>query len=231
LLRVAASLGLGAGAVTATLPVAAKGAALGAGASQAPHAGGASAAMLAKWLAAGVLGGVLVSGTTVVVQRVRAPSRPVVVEAPLVKAAPTAQAAPRDAALALNPAPEPPEVPEPATVRPLATVAASSSDSGGALGAEAARVDAARRALARHDLEQARRELDRYQVERSLGVLDREALLLRIQVLVERGESERALLLARSYLASHPNDAHAESLRALIDHGGKSWPGVVGIER
>jgi hypothetical protein len=235
--RVAAALGLGIGAVAATAPAAA--ALHGAGASavvavsKAPAATGASVAVLSKWLAAGVLGGALVSGAVTVVEHASAPSSttpPGVVERAPVPRGPVVP--PR---AMLNPTPETPDQPvapvaeAPASVSRLA--AAPTASYSGALGVEAARIDAARRALARGDLEQTARELDAYQRERSVGVLDREALLLRIQLHVRRGDRDRAVLLAHSYLASHPNDAHTARLQALVESGGTIWPAPEGIER
>jgi hypothetical protein len=210
--RIAAALGVSAAALGVAVPV---GAALnGTAAAGAVAAGGgatamtgASVAVLSKWLVTGVVGGMLASGTAFVVERAR-------------DSGATAQSAVTSAARA-------PERPRPA--RPVSSARGpSAADS---LGAEAARIDAARRALARGELAQASRELDRYQEERALGVLDREALLLRIQLLVRRGEHARAVLLAQSYLTAHPNDAHTARLRALIEQRGKTWPGPEGIDR
>jgi hypothetical protein len=195
-------------------------------------------AVLSKWLVTGVVGGMLVSGTAFVVERAR-DSGPAAHSA--VASADRAPERPRPAsgtALALNPVPETPDAPPLLpTVQPEGPSAAApvSSARGPSaadrLGAEAARIDAARRALSRGELAQASRELDRYQEERALGVLDREALLLRIQLLVRRGEHARAVTLAQSYLTAHPNDAHTARLRALIELRGKTWPGPEGIDR
>jgi hypothetical protein len=238
--RVATALGVSAGALAIAMPAtalmngAAVAGAVAAGA-KVPVAAASSVVVLSKWLVAGVLGGAVVSGAALVVERARGPSLPEQTT-PVEPVSTTARAVQRRSPLALNPVPETPEPPAtpsaqaempwvaPKTPAPPPSVADS-------MGREAARIDAARRAIARGELAQASRELDLYQEERSLGVLDREALLLRIQLLVQRGEHERAVLLARSYLSAHPNDAHTARLRALVDTGGRTWPGPQGIER
>ncbi|HTQ08231.1 MAG TPA: hypothetical protein VMI54_30465, partial [Polyangiaceae bacterium] len=212
--RVAAALGL-ATAMVGVVPVAAaaggavavNGAASGgAVAAKLPLASATSALALSKWLIAGAVSGAVVASTAAVVERVHAPA--VNAAAASGSASPAAATRPevaRRAPLALNPSPdvpgasatvaatEPPISREPgvpdkrvagAPSTPGSRTSASDSDT---LGAEAARIDAARRALSSGDLERALAELDEYQRLRAVGVLDREALLLRIQVLVRRG--------------------------------------------
>jgi hypothetical protein len=84
------------------------------------------------------------------------------------------------------------------------------------LGREVALIDAARRAVARGDANGAMSQLDRYSRVRETQILDREARLLRIDVLVLRGERERAAVLAREYLRQLPNDPHSARLRKLL---------------
>jgi hypothetical protein len=236
--RVAAALGLTAGALVALPASAVVSGAAGAAATvgQLPAASGTSLAVLSKWLVTGALGGVLASGAVLVVERSDEPSEPARSAPAAPRLEPALPVPPAGPQPALNPVPETPEpAPAPSTranaeLAPPAVVppGASAADR---LGAEAARIDAARRALARGDLRAASRELDTYQEQRSVGVLDREALLLRIQLLVRRGEHSRAVIMAKSYLSTYPSDAHATRLRALIDQGGKTWPGVEGIDR
>jgi hypothetical protein len=238
--RVAAALGVSAGALAVAVPATAlvNGATV-AGAvvagAKAPVGTVSSVVALSKWLVAGLLGGAVVSGTALVVEHAREPRVPEQT-APVKPMPAAAHAAQPGGPLALNPVPETPEPPATPTAQAgLPSVApktpAPPPSVADNMGREAARIDAARRALARGELAQASRELDLYQQERSLGVLDREALLLRIQLLVQRGEHERAVLLARSYLSAHPNDAHTARLRALVETGGRTWPGPQGIER
>jgi hypothetical protein len=246
LVRTAAALGLGASALVVAAPAAAS-ASVSAGAvaggvaaasTKASVATGLSLAALSKWLVVGAVSGVLVSGTVAAVRRASAP----VPARTLAPAAAVVHQAPAGQRLAPTPTREPSveAVGEPvasASSLPTPLLAAppvpgaSGIAPGGTLGAEAARVDAARRALARGDLDQALVELDAYQRTRSLGVLDREALILRIQVLVAQGQAERALVLARSYLRSRPADAYSERLEGLIANGGRAWPAAGGIDR
>jgi hypothetical protein len=256
--RVAAALGL-ASAVVVAAPAAASGGAVGAAlaAAKAPLGGATTVLALSKWLLAGVVSGVLVTSTAAVVERTRArvdgggvspPSRgparspqqarsggraPALARSPWVSA-PAADATASfpalstDADTTLAPAAPTGHGLVPASRAAAGAPGGSVSDS---VGAEAARVDAARRALAAGDLGRALSELDAYQRIRTVGVLDREALLLRIQVLVQRGERERAVGLARNYLAAHPRDAHATRLWALVANGGTVWPSLEGIDR
>ena len=238
--RAALALGLGAGAVAVAVPaVAANGAVVGSAviaAGKAPLASSLSLAVLSKWLVAGAVGGVLVSGTAAVVERARTREQLAHTVLSDVGSAPRPGPAKQAARVAppLNPLPEAPALPAvelPAAVSVSEPAAASASPGrSSALGAEAARIDAARRALGRGDLTEAQAELDAYQRERSLGVLDREALLLRIQVLVRAGARESAVTLARSYMARHPNDANTARLEALIASNGSLWP-AAGIEQ
>jgi hypothetical protein len=81
---------------------------------------------------------------------------------------------------------------------------------------DVALLDDARRALKAGDTARALTLITRYDTERQTHVLDREAQLLRIDVLVARGEHARARDVARAYLAAFPSDTHAERLRALV---------------
>jgi hypothetical protein len=242
----AAALMSAAGTTTASGSSVAAGAAALSAVGKVPGASGLSVLALSKWLVAGALGGTVVAGTAHVVERTLAPVAPARSARTAASPAPRAPRRVHAPQLALDPMPEMPHEPELGSAAALASVSAPAPvpsapklalasgrpmSSGDALGAEAARLDAARRALENGELERALAELDAYQRVRSLGVLDREALLLRIRVLVEQGEQARALVLAQSYLASHPNDAHAARLRALIANGGTSWPNAEGIDR
>jgi hypothetical protein len=83
---------------------------------------------------------------------------------------------------------------------------------------DVALLDDARHALKTGDAAQALALITRYDTERQTHILDREAELLRIDVLVARGERSRARTLAQAYLAAFPGDAHAERLRALVSN-------------
>jgi hypothetical protein len=231
--RAAAALGLTVAAVAVAVPAGAAAATVNGvvagGLGAASKASGVSTALLGKWLLSGLAAGVVVSGTATVVERARAPAAVVhevarAPSAPAAKPAPTG-AVPRPSDVVLEPV-------EPAT-RPSATAAfpgaasepstapaAPESSTSRALGAEAARIDAARQALERGDVRRALIELDWYERARVVGVLDREAELLRIQALVRAGERARAVELARAYLTKHPRDAYAARLGELIRSGG-----------
>lgn len=232
--RVAATLGV-------TLPVsalAAPGVAAGSKVLAAASAGTAATGSLAgtlstvtlsKWLLAGIAGGVLAAGAGAGIERMQATSR----DRPATRTAETAQSALTPARLEA-PLPAPvlgPSAAAPATnavtsarARPgsrapgVDTPSPTPAPSGDAeaLGREAARIDAARRALAAGDWVRATRELDAYTATRVVGALDREAAYLRIQLLVRRGELERARDHARRYLLDNPHDAHSPRLRELL---------------
>lgn len=86
----------------------------------------------------------------------------------------------------------------------------------GALAREVAQIDAARRALVSSDPEAALSELAAYEQSRRLGVLDREALLLRIDALLQQQKFSEARGLAYQYLERFSGDAHAPRLRELL---------------
>ncbi len=246
--RAAVALGLTATAAAFAVPAGAaalNGAAVG-GLGAASKAGGVTGILVGKWLASGLVAGALVSGTAAVVEhvRARAEERPSVGGAPSTAREVRAGSAPhavRSAEPGMERELEPaePELPAVSTKPALpsqpsgASSAAVAPDASAsrALGAEAARIDAARRALGRGDVRRALIELDWYERSRVVGVLDREAELLRIQAHVRAGDGGRAVELARGYLAKHPQDAYAARLSELIRKGGAILPENDGINR
>jgi hypothetical protein len=95
--------------------------------------------------------------------------------------------------------------------------AAVETDAGrGALAAEIAWIDSARRALASGDVNRSLAELDTFERARTLGVLDREAGLLRIDALRKKGDVAGARRVAERYLEAFPGDAHAPRLREFL---------------
>jgi hypothetical protein len=251
--RVALALGLTATAVAVAVPASAaaiSGAAAG-GFGAASKVSGVTGILVGKWLASGLVAGALVSGTAAVVEHARARSDG---GAPRVGGASSATREVRAARSAARPAQTPAlgveqapdrretmEVAAPATnaketlpSQPSAASSASTApdtSASRALGAEAARIDAARRALGRGDVRRALIELDWYERSRVVGVLDREAELLRIQAHVRAGDGARAVELARGYLAKHPHDAYSARLTELIRGGGAIFPENDGINR
>jgi TolA-binding protein len=126
-------------------------------------------------------------------------SKPVSVEA----AAPVEPAQPAPAAAAF----EAPAQPQQASV---AAAAANAS-----LTAEIRLLDRARAALTAGDTVTAGRLLDAYASNRPSGVLTQEAGLLRVKLLLARGQRAAAAELARRIIATHPESSHVDSLRRL----------------
>jgi TolA-binding protein len=127
----------------------------------------------------------------------RAPARPAT-PAAVVQAAPINQAPARAAFAPL--------------VEPQVASAAAASAS---LTAEIRLLDQARAALAAGNTATAGRLLDAYAANRPSSVLTQEAALLRVKLLLARGERSAAAQLARRIIATHPESAHVDSLRRL----------------
>lgn len=89
-------------------------------------------------------------------------------------------------------------------------------DSASTLAAEAAAIDRARRALSAGSPSSAIELLDRYDRESATHALAPDALALRIQAEKARGNDAVATKLAEKFLASHPNDPHADRVRRLL---------------
>jgi hypothetical protein len=98
--------------------------------------------------------------------------------------------------------------------------AARSGDSLGGLGRDLSQIDETRRALRTGDASAAQALLDAYEHRRETSFFDREAVVLRIEALVQQGQRERAAKLAADYFRRFPNDVHAPRLRALLEGAG-----------
>jgi hypothetical protein len=83
------------------------------------------------------------------------------------------------------------------------------------LAVEIRQLDQARAALAAGDTNQASRALDVYESSRHSATLTQEAALLRVRLLLARGQRPAAAALARRIIAEHPESAHVDSLRRL----------------
>jgi hypothetical protein len=83
------------------------------------------------------------------------------------------------------------------------------------LTAEIRLLDRARAALAAGDAVTAGQLLDIYAANRPSGVLTQEAGLLRVKLLLVRGQRSAAAELARQIIATHPESTHVDSLRRL----------------
>ena len=116
------------------------------------------------------------------------------------EAAPSINAAPANAAFSLPPRPE------------QALPGASSNAS---LAAEIQLLDQVRAALAQGNAARAGQLLDRYASNRPSAVLAQEAALLRVRLLLSRGQRPAAAELARRIIHEHPESAHVDSLRGL----------------
>ena len=86
----------------------------------------------------------------------------------------------------------------------------------GALGRDLTQIDATRRALKAGDTKRAGELLDGYELGRQTDFFEREALVLRIETLVQRGQHERAATLASRYFQRFPDDVHAHRIRSLL---------------
>jgi hypothetical protein len=113
------------------------------------------------------------------------------------------------------PAPLPAERPQPADAR-----------LDGALERETRLVDEARQAIAARDASRAATLLDQYDATRALGVLDREALLLRVELSLARGDQQGARALAARFAQRYPTDAHLVRLRALLSAPAAGGPAL-----
>jgi hypothetical protein len=237
--KAAVALGLGGAAATAASASAATGAivapvaaATGAGAS----IGIGSVAV--KWVFAGFLGGVLSAGGAAVVGEATRHVEPIELPAsgplapvehagaavnvrgtPAVPPPDTARPAPevtsqtRDSAEAVRTAGA---AAAPRAARAVPAPPAAPRDSGGRLGRDLSRIDETRRALRAGDPKKALAQLDGYERARETSFFDREAMLLRIEALVQQGQRERASALADQYFQRFPGDVHAPRLRALL---------------
>ena len=109
--------------------------------------------------------------------------------------------APAKAAFAAPPQPE--------------AVAAAAAAAKASLSAEIRLLDRARAALTAGDTVKAGQLLDTYASNRPSGVLTQEAGLLRVKLLLARGQKSAAAQLARQIIATHPESTHVDSLRRL----------------
>jgi formylglycine-generating enzyme required for sulfatase activity len=81
---------------------------------------------------------------------------------------------------------------------------------------EVSALDRVRAALSNHDPSGALRELDAYDRRFPSSLLADEAAVLRVDALIEQGDSAAAVELAEHFLAEHPSSPHAPHLRRLV---------------
>jgi TolA-binding protein len=105
-----------------------------------------------------------------------------------------------------------------AAFAPLAqpqVAAGAAAAANASLTAEVRLLDRARTALTAGDTVTAGRLLDAYASNRPSSVLTQEAGLLRVKLLLARGQRAAAAELARQIIATHPESSHVDSLRRL----------------
>jgi hypothetical protein len=224
--RLAAALGLGVGAwsATSTASAATKAASEGAASTSVASAIGAGTKLGGKWLIV-LAGGISVSAVTLVATlggpdsstesaRVHAPST---APAPVASAAskePAAEEATEQAAL--EPA-LPSEAPKSApSSRRGTTSAPSTSADAASIAREIALLDEARTLVARGQSSAALGALSNYRKEFSRGVLRQEATLLQIEALAKSGNLAAAREIGQRFLREHPRTPHEKRVRALL---------------
>lgn len=109
----------------------------------------------------------------------------------------------------------PNHAPAKAVFEPVAQPTSAATPTAASLAAETRLLDQARGALAAGDPERASRALDTYSSNRPSAILAQEAALLRVRLLLARGQRPAAAELARRIIAQYPESAHADSLRRL----------------
>jgi hypothetical protein len=167
---------------------------------------------LTKWLAVGALGGTLTVTAAHFVET-KSSNRP-------------APPPPPSSAL-VNPAPELPQAFERAApaARPSATgsnpPATDSIEVRDTLRDELLLLERARRSLAAGRSDEARDVLKHHRDEFPTGALVEEADVLRIEVLLARGEATLAEQAAHDFLGAHPASPHAPRVQRLLDRAAR----------
>lgn len=182
--------------------------------------------LAAKWLAVGLVGGLLATAGLDAVTSSTSSAPPAVAPARTSLEVQSAVALPPVTA---QPAPVAEAAAEAVRIeRAASTRAPPAADTSSRLREEVRLIDAARAALAVGAAESALRELQTYQRVAETGMLDREARVLRIEALAKVGDLKQARALAEAYSADFPRDAHARRLRALTAEGARGSTESVG---
>ncbi len=169
-------------------------------------------AVVAKWLAIGIAGGALTVATTELVDSSGSDAppqtrpRPMRPNEPLTRTIATPNEPDRTA--------KPPSSNAP--TRPSSPVV----DDRGQLSEELALLERARRSLAEGRSDEARDALKRHREAFPSGALAEEAAVLRIEVLLARGENALAEQAGRDFLDAHPKSPHAPRVRDLLVRAG-----------
>lgn len=196
--------------------------------SSASAAASASGLSLLKWIAGGVVSGLLVVGGASTLQQPASPPPPPVaaaaarVAARATVVAQAAQASPLTPPTPQGEGAEPPAPPAPGAAPPVAHAARSGAakPSASALAEEVQLLDRARAALEGGDAASAIEALERRDQRFGGGALGPEARVIRIEALLARGDRARAAAEARSFLASHPDSPLASRVRSLLAAAG-----------
>jgi hypothetical protein len=209
--RTLAALGIGGAAVggaivTGTAKAAELAAAQGS-ATSALAVGGGKSLVVAKWLMLVAVGGA--AGGTALHYRAQsaAPAAPVVAPSAVPRAA-----VEQPELTQPEPAVRAPVPPQP-TSSPVKVVPGTSEPD---IALEIETLDRARRASERRDFTAALGELDRYDREFKQGRLRQEALLLRVQTLIGKGDSAAARTLGERFLSRYPKSPLAPRIQKLI---------------
>jgi hypothetical protein len=217
--RTLAALGIGGAALSGSVAVAgsAKAASLAAATPKAAVAttvsGGGKALLFGKLLAIVVAGGV-VGGAAL---HYRSPASPPPAVAARAHQPAKAFEAARGTATPVAAPPNPAVAPEAAPSVSRASVAAPRAEPDITLEIEA--LDRARSAQGRGDFATALGELDRYDRTFKLGRLRPEALVLRIQTLLGKGDAAGAKALGSRFLARYPESPLSPRIQKLIGAG------------
>jgi TolA-binding protein len=209
--RTLLAVGAGGAVLGAT---AAAGGAMGSSALQA--GGTTSLGAIVKWLGIGATAGLVTAGTAIQIeQQVSPPGVPAVatVQAP-VRAPEQPPPAPATAIAAAAEDPKPEPVKRPAAIPSEPAPALVEDDP--SLNAEVVALDRARKALASGNSEGALAELGSYDREFPGGRLGPEALFLRMEASVKKGDRAAAERAARELVANHPKSPHAARARAVL---------------
>lgn len=210
--RTLSGLGLGASALATASSAGAFGAT--------KSAGSLGALVLTKWAASGAVAGLVLATATYGVERSMAPTAAATSYVPLPTAPPPSSIVPK---LSLPTSGEPPVVdgpsaslPSPAHPAPAPVPTSVDASQETPLAAEIAFVDRGREAFQRGNAAGALALLDGYEGAFPQTRLMPEVLYLRMQALRARGETGRAVEIAKRLLRGFPNNPHASSARAIL---------------
>jgi hypothetical protein len=209
--RTLAALGVGGAALSTTVT---------AGSAKAAAASAGKTFGLGKLIAALAIGGTAGGAAlhyraqfitaTPTVAHVSAPAKPAEHSAPTPAAAAAPEVAAESAAAATEPAPAP-DI-SPSATKPSSATARSEPD----IAEEIASLDRARRASELGDFGAALSELDQYDRSFKQGRLRPEALLLRVQTLISKGDVTGAKTLGSRFLARYPKSPLSPRIQKLI---------------